>query len=56
MDIANVKSKMEELLISLLVDEIETKSQRLNLHFRGQAIQGDYKEYCTTKLEVENRK
>ena len=43
------KSKMAasslELLISRLVGEIETKSQRLNLHFRGQAIQWDWGEF-----------
>ena len=29
------------LIIVRLVDEIKTKSQRLNLHFRDEAIQGD---------------
>ena len=37
------KSKMAaaetELFISQLVDEIETKFQRLNLYFRGPAIE-----------------
>jgi hypothetical protein len=37
-----------ELLISRLVGEIEMKSQRLNLRIPDQAIQGDYREYCTT--------
>ena len=48
----SAKSKMAasepELIISLLVDEIETKSQRLNLHFRGQAIQWKKLRDCTT--------
>ena len=39
------KSKMAaskpEILLSRLVDEIETKSQRLNLHLRRHAIQRD---------------
>jgi hypothetical protein len=33
-------SKPEQLMYGL-IDEIETKSQRLNLHFRGHAIQWD---------------
>ena len=52
------KSKMAaskpEILLSRLVDEIETKSQRLNLHFRGQAIQRKKGEHWKTKPEVEN--
>ena len=39
----SVKFKMAasepESFISRLVDETETKSQRLNLHFRGQTLQ-----------------
>ena len=42
-----------EILIFRLVDETETESQRLNLHFRSQAIQWDLGEYCATKPEVE---
>ena len=43
-----------EVLISQLVDKIQTKSQRLNLHFRGPTVQWDWRQYCTTKPEVEN--
>ena len=52
METGSVKSKMAafepEPLISPLVDEIETKSQRLNVHFRGQAIQRKKLGDCTT--------
>ena len=44
----------QDLDIIRLVDEIETKFQRLILHLRGPATQRDYWEYCTIKPEVEN--
>ena len=43
-----------EVLISQLVDEIETKFQRLHPCFRGSVIQWKYYECCLTKPEVRN--
>src|SRR5664279_40176 len=52
------KSKMAaskpDILISQLLDKIETKFQRLTLHFRGPATQWEWLEYCATKTEAEN--
>ena len=44
-----------DILISQLLDKIETKFQRLTLHFRGPATQWDWLDNCATKPEVENR-
>jgi len=41
-----------EILISQLLDEIETKFRRLDLHFRGAAFEWDEFKYCPTKPEV----
>jgi len=41
-----------EILISQLLDEIETKFRLLDLHFRGAAFEWDEFKYCPTKLEV----
>jgi hypothetical protein len=43
-----------ELVISQLLDEIETKFRRLDLHFRGPAFEWHEFKYCPTKPEVEN--
>jgi len=48
------KSNMAEILISQLLDEIETKFWRLHLHFRGPAVEWDRFKYCSTKPEVKN--
>jgi len=40
-----------EKLISQLLDEIETKFRRLDLHFRGSAFERDRFKYCPTKPE-----
>jgi len=52
------KSKMAaielEVLIYQLVDKIETRFQRLNLSFRGPAIQWNYGEEFSIKLEVKS--
>jgi len=46
-------SKME-LVICQLLDDIETKFRRLDLHFRGPAFEWDKSKNCLTKPEVEN--
>jgi len=43
-----------ELVICQLLDEIETKFRRLDLHFRGPALEWDKFKYCPIKPEVEN--
>src|SRR5664279_961535 len=52
------KSKMAaskpDILISQLLDKIETKFQRLTLHFRDPATQWGWLKYCATKPEVKN--
>jgi len=35
-----------QILISQLLDEIETKFRRLDLHFRGAAFEGDESKFC----------
>jgi len=43
------------LVICQLLDEIETKFRRLDLHFRGPAFEWDKFKYCPTKPEVKNQ-
>jgi len=43
-----------ELVICQLLDDIETKFRRLDLHFQGPAFEWDKCKYCPTKPEVEN--
>jgi len=44
-------SEMERIICQLL-DEMETKFRRLDLHFRGAAFEYDESKYCPTKPEV----
>src|SRR5664279_4511844 len=51
---SNITASKPDILISQLLDKIETKFQMLTLHFRGPATQWDWLEYYATKPEVEN--
>jgi len=43
-----------ELVICQLLDKIEAKFRRLDLHLRGPAFEWDKFKYCQTKPEVDN--
>jgi len=43
-----------ELVIRQLLEKIETKFRRLDLHFRDPAVEWDEFKYCPNKPEVEN--
>jgi len=43
-----------ELVIYRLLDKIQSKFRRLDLHFQGPAFEWDKFKYCPTKPEVEN--
>jgi len=51
---SNMAASKPKILISQLLDEIETKFRRLDLHFRDPAFEWDRFKYYPTKPEVEN--
>ena len=51
---SNMAASKPEIPMSQLPGEIETKFQRLNLHFPNPAIEWDYCKYCPTKPDVVN--
>ena len=50
----NMAASEPEIPTSQLPSGIETKFQRLNLHFRGPAFEWDWCKYCPTKPDVVN--